>query len=139
MGTRSLTYLYNKSFKLLLKFYLQFDGYPSGWGRQLSEILREHGDGNLNDLIHHIIQGGREEQSQYAQVLDPREPYSYGEEWEYHIYHDRVVVIDLCSSEKNYTANWRTSDFEDLCTRLGYGEHSNSDSDSESEEKTDSE
>lgn len=43
MGTRSLTYIKEKNdSKASINIYKQFDGYPNGWGRQLSDFLDRH-------------------------------------------------------------------------------------------------
>lgn len=42
MGTRSLTFIKEKeSKKQSINIYKQFDGYPEGWGVQLSEYLKD--------------------------------------------------------------------------------------------------
>ena len=38
MGTRSLTRIYEDG-QLLVQLYKQYDGYPSGWGKELAEYL----------------------------------------------------------------------------------------------------
>ena len=43
MGTRSLTHIKEKNDKqTIITLYKQFDGYPDGWGRQLSDFLDRH-------------------------------------------------------------------------------------------------
>lgn len=39
MGTRSLTHIHEDDGSVLLTFYKQHDGYPSGWGKELAEFL----------------------------------------------------------------------------------------------------
>lgn len=39
MGTRSLTFVYDKDGKKLINMYRQYDGYPSGHGKDLAEFL----------------------------------------------------------------------------------------------------
>ena len=41
MGTRSLTKIYNDSNKLLVCIYGQYDGYPSGHGKVLSDFIKD--------------------------------------------------------------------------------------------------
>ena len=40
MGTRSLTFVYDSNDKPLVCMYRQFDGYPSGHGRELAKFLK---------------------------------------------------------------------------------------------------
>lgn len=40
MGIRSLTYVYDNQDRKILNLYRQYDGYPSGHGIELAEILR---------------------------------------------------------------------------------------------------
>lgn len=40
MGTRSLTFVYDSNDKPLVCMYRQFDGYPSGYGKELAEFLK---------------------------------------------------------------------------------------------------
>ena len=43
MGTRSLTFIKEKSDNNnSITMYKQYDGYPDGWGRQLSDFLDRH-------------------------------------------------------------------------------------------------
>ena len=39
MGTRSLTFVYDEDGKIIVNMYRQFDGYPSGHGKELAEFL----------------------------------------------------------------------------------------------------
>lgn len=39
MGTRSLTFVYDEDGKKLINMYRQYDGYPSGHGKDLAEFL----------------------------------------------------------------------------------------------------
>ena len=39
MGTRSLTFVYDNDGKKLINMYRQYDGYPSGHGKDLAEFL----------------------------------------------------------------------------------------------------
>lgn len=39
MGTRSLTFIYDEDGKKIISMYRQYDGYPSGHGKELAEFL----------------------------------------------------------------------------------------------------
>lgn len=39
MGTRSLTFVYDEEGRTLIRMYRQYDGYPSGHGKELAEFL----------------------------------------------------------------------------------------------------
>lgn len=39
MGTRSLTFVYDEEGRNLINMYRQYDGYPSGHGKELAEFL----------------------------------------------------------------------------------------------------
>lgn len=39
MGTRSLTFVYDEEGRTLISMYRQYDGYPSGHGKELAEFL----------------------------------------------------------------------------------------------------
>lgn len=39
MGTRSLTFVYDEDGRSIISMYRQYDGYPSGHGKELAEFL----------------------------------------------------------------------------------------------------
>ena len=39
MGTRSLTFVYDEDGRTIISMYRQYDGYPSGHGKELAEFL----------------------------------------------------------------------------------------------------
>ena len=41
MGTRSLTFVYDEDGRKIINMYRQYDGYPSGHGKDLAESLPE--------------------------------------------------------------------------------------------------
>jgi hypothetical protein len=57
-----------------------------------------------------------ENQSDYIMLLSPFCEYYYCQEWEYHIYKDKVKIIECGGSE--YEANWKTKEFFNLCETL---------------------
>jgi len=60
MGTRSLTVVQDEQGKELVNIYRQFDGYPSGAGKDLADFLTPI------KLINGISGGGRQKAGEYA-------------------------------------------------------------------------
>lgn len=46
MGTRSLTRVMDEENKIIVNMYRQFDGYPSGHGKELAEFMKDRVVGN---------------------------------------------------------------------------------------------
>lgn len=122
MGTRSLTYLYEEgSKKPFVCMYRQFDGYPSGHGSELAKFLapikmrngyqmddkagtHANGMGCLAaQLVAHLKTdiGGI-----YLHSPDTDDA---GQEYEYHIYSNRVVVRDCYGDKGNalFSGSWK--------------------------------
>ncbi len=134
MGTRSLTYVYDETGKVIIKMYLQFDGYPSGHGLDLAKFLislnfEGYGDEDDQDnkeevslkyismerLAGNIVSHFFRTQPEYAMLVSPFCQYYFCQEWEYHIYSDKVKIV---GDEKEYEADWRSDEFKDLCEKL---------------------
>lgn len=114
MGTRSLTFVYdtynNEDYKII-NMYRQFDGYPSGHGAELVEFLdgrvMVNGYGEASDkisngmgclsasLVSHFKDGTG------GFYLYPVNMTDCGQEYEYHIYNNRVKVIENGWSESD--------------------------------------
>lgn len=109
MGTRSLTYVYTDASSVipLVCMYRQFDGYPSGHGAELAKFLNgmtlvnglsfednrnllANGMGCLAaQMVAHFKVGAG------GFYLEPAQPgQDCGQEYEYHVYESRVVIID---------------------------------------------
>ena len=109
MGTRSLTYVYSEhDDKPLVCMYRQFDGYPEGHGKELAEFLvpfalidgipvGQENPANLANgmsclaaqMIAHFKTGVG---GFYLHQVDVVANADGWQEYEYHVYHDRVVV-----------------------------------------------
>jgi hypothetical protein len=106
MGTRSLTYVYEDNTPIIC-MYRQFDGYMSGHGQELAEFLAPftlvngipvgdtrklaNGMGCLSaQLVAHFKVGAG---GFYLHV--PKRNQDAGQEYEYHVYQDKVVVKDI--------------------------------------------
>ena len=95
MGTRSLTFVYDEEGRKLINMYRQYDGYPSGHGKELAEFLEpirmvngfggdsEHvanGAGCLAaQLVSHFKDGPG------GIYLEPTTAVDCGQDYEYHI------------------------------------------------------
>lgn len=117
MGTRSLTYIYDESQKVIIKMYLQFDGYPSGLGRDLAKFLKNYYDENQDKIEMEKLSGNLVsyfflKQGDYAMLISPFCTYYCCQEWEYHIYSDKVRIE---GDDIEFEADWRNDDFEEFC------------------------
>lgn len=130
MGTRSLTYLYEEgSKKPFVCMYRQFDGYPSGHGSELAKFLmpiamrngyemddkagtHANGMGCLAaQLVAHL-------KTEIGNIyLYPAETDDAGQEYEYHVYQDRVVVRDCYGSKGHALFNGSWEKFAAWCAK----------------------
>ncbi len=109
MGTRSLTFVYDRS-EAVINMYRQFDGYPSGHGIELADFLNSfveitngyHFDdtrkiaNGMGCLAAQLVSNFKVGVGQF--YLYPINARDCGQEYEYHIHENRVVV-------KNYSGN----------------------------------
>ena len=96
MGTRSLTFVYDEEGRKLINMYRQYDGYPSGHGKDLAEFLEPitmvngigisearkiaNGPGCLAaQLVSHFKDGPG------GIYLEPTTAVDCGQDYEYHI------------------------------------------------------
>ena len=103
MGTRSLTFVYDED-KTLLNLYRQFDGYPSGHGVDLAKfldgfkIVNGYGEvkpkiaNGMGCLAAQLVAHFKESVGGFYihAVTDT----NCGQDYEYHIYQDRVIIKD---------------------------------------------
>ncbi len=117
MGTRSLTLVYTEDNEAIMNMYAQWDGYPSGHGAELAAFL------NSFEAITNGIRVGDERKTANgmgclaAQLvahfkvgigsfyLYPISAKDCGQEYEYHIYKDRVT-IRFGNGEQFFTGPW---------------------------------
>lgn len=118
MGTRSLTFVYDNDRQAVINMYRQFDGYLSGHGLELAEFL------NSFDAVVNGIPVGDERKLANgmgclaAQLIAnfktgvggfymyPVSEKDCGQEYEYHVYHDRITVL-TGSGEHLFTGPWQ--------------------------------
>ena len=97
MGTRSLTFIYEEKNTLnpLLTIYRQYDGYPTGHGRELANILCENviNANGMGCLAATIV--ARLKESPYNIYIVPSHTEEAGQDFEYHVYPDKVTIIDF--------------------------------------------
>jgi hypothetical protein len=122
MGTRALTYVYDRDDRIVC-IYSQWDGYPSGHGRDLAVFLNgiqlingitgketvpvANGMGCLAaQLVVHL----KKEVGNYYLVKGG----DHGQEYEYHIHEDRIVVFTTYEYHKIiFEGTW--AEFSDFC------------------------
>lgn len=126
MGTRSLTFVYETGGKsAVMCMYRHFDGYPEGHGRELAEFL-----GGFEAIVHGMQIGDKRKIANgmgclAAQLvghfkteaggfyLYPTNTKEAGQEYEYHIYEDRMKVKDY-NGKVIFDGTWPA--FFDFCT-----------------------
>ena len=109
MGTRSLTFVYDRD-EAMINMYRQFDGYPSGHGLELADFLNSFAEitngysfdetrkiaNGMGCLAAQLVANFKTEHGGF--YIYPISAKDCGQEYEYHIHQDRVVV-------KNYNNN----------------------------------
>jgi len=123
MGTRSLTFVYDDK-EPMINMYRQFDGYPSGHGSNLAEFLN-----SFDAIVNGISVGDNRKIANgmgclAAQLIahfkiDAGGFYMYpvtakdcGQEYEYHVYENKVVVKN--PTEVIFSGTWR--EFNEFCS-----------------------
>ena len=130
MGTRSLTFVYTDHYgtttgpEPIINMYRQFDGYPTGHGAELATFLTSfeaitngipigdtrklaNGMGCLAaQMVAHFKTGAG------GFYLYPVSSIDCGQEYEYHIYSDRITVFEY-GGEHLFTGPW--SAFTEFC------------------------
>ena len=130
MGTRSLTFVYTDHYdgekpKPIINMYRQFDGYPSGHGAELAEFLssfeavvngipfgetRKVANG-MGCLAAQMIANFKTSVGGF--YIYPVTSKDCGQEYEYHIYSDRITVKDY-NGKAIFTGPW--VQFAKFCT-----------------------
>jgi hypothetical protein len=122
MGTRSLTFVYDGD-EPMINMYRQFDGYPSGHGSELATFLN-----SFDAIVNGISVGDNRKIANgmgclAAQLIahfkiDAGGFYIYpvtandcGQDYEYHVYEDKVVIKD--PSEVIFSGTY--AEFKDFC------------------------
>ncbi len=117
MGTRSLTFVYDNDRQAVINMYRQFDGYPSGHGLELAEFLNSFdavvngtpvGDkrklaNGMGCLAAQLIANFKTGVGGF--YIYPVTAKDCGQEYEYHVYHDRITVL-TGSGKHLFTGPW---------------------------------
>ena len=127
MGTRSLTFVYNDNVRVLC-MYRQFDGYPSGHGAELATFLggfdavvngmqfnetRKIANG-MGCLAAQLVANFKVDAGGF--YLYPTNSKDCGQEYEYHVYADKIVVKETYDNSKIFTGTW--AEFAEFCQNL---------------------
>ena len=121
MGTRSLTFVYDGD-RPVMNMYRQFDGYPSGHGQELAEFLlsgkmtngipvgvKEHFFNGMGCLAAQLVANFKKNAGGF--YLYPMDVTDCWQEYEYHVYEDKVVVKN--PTEVIFEGSW--DDFHSFC------------------------
>ncbi len=123
MGTRSLTFVYEDN-KAIINMYRQYDGYPEGHGQELAEFLgqfaaitngirvgetRKTANG-MGCLAAQLVANFKTEVGGF--YLYPTSAKDCGQDYEYHVYQDKVVVKEY-DGKQLFKGNW--TEFADFC------------------------
>jgi hypothetical protein len=122
MGTRCLTFVYDGD-TAVINMYRQFDGYPEGHGQELSEFLLQF-DAIVNGMAFNesrkVANGmgclaaqmiAHFKQTPGSFYIHPVTDYDCGQEYEYHVYVDKVIVKD--PGEVIFRGDWK--EFASFC------------------------
>ena len=121
MGTRSLTFVYDEN-RPVINMYRQFDGYPSGHGQELAEFLlegrmtngipvgsKEHFFNGMGCLAAQLVANFKKDSGGF--YLYPLDVTDCWQEYEYHVYENKVVVKN--PTEVIFEGSWQ--DFHSFC------------------------
>jgi hypothetical protein len=126
MGTRSLTYIYDNNDAPIMCLYGQWDGYISGHGTELAKFLNSF-DAIVNGLrvgdtrrvangtgclAAQLVANFKTEAGAFY-LYPPVIGQDCGQEYEYHIYEDRIVAQDC--SRVLFDGTW--FDFQEFCQK----------------------
>jgi hypothetical protein len=125
MGTLSLTFVYDDKQKVMC-MYRQFDGYPSGHGAELASFLASFDavvNGYAFDETRKVANGMGCLAAQLVAnfkvgvgnfYLYPTSTKDAGQEYEYHVYAEKVVVKETYDNNKKiFNGTW--AEFAEFC------------------------
>jgi len=126
MGTRSLTYVYEDNTPLMC-MYRQFDGYPAGHGLELANFLTSfdaivNGYSTQEDrkvangmgcLAAQLVANFKVAVGNF--YIYPIDCGDCGQEYEYHVYQDKLVLKDDRGNEL-FNGTW--PEFKDFCLSI---------------------
>jgi len=125
MGTRSLTFVYDGRTRVMC-MYRQFDGYPSGHGAERASFLASFDavvNGYAFNETRKVANGMGCLAAQLVAnfkvgvggfYLYPTSTKDAGQEYEYHVYAEKVVVKETYDGNKTiFTGTW--AEFAEFC------------------------
>jgi hypothetical protein len=125
MGTRSLTFVHDESGEKIINMYRQYDGYPSGHGAELAEFLSggkivnglqfgEEGKffNGMGDLAAQLVVNFKQESGGF--YLYPVTAEDCGQDYEYHISFDGVLIIKVFNCGCNFFGMTQDETYEPI-------------------------
>ena len=113
MGTRSLTFTYDDGEGTIMCMYRQFDGYPEGHGRELAEIITTTENNGMECLSASII--AKLKKGLGGIYLYPSDSDDCWQEYEYHVYKDRVEVFNKPFNYESPLFKGSYDEFKSFC------------------------
>lgn len=124
MGTRSLTFVYTEDNTPIINMYRQFDGYPTGHGAELAEFLlsgrmvnglsgmgKEIQFNGMGCLAAQMIAHFKESSGGF--YIYPVTTTDCWQEYEYHVYENRIVIND--TNKDIFNGTWKQ--FKEYCSK----------------------
>ena len=140
MGTRSLTYVFTERNEFqgkvyeprpLICLYRQYDGYPTGHGRELADFLdgmkvvnglgseTEKLANGMGCLAAQLVANFKVEAGQFY-MEEARLQNDCGQEYEYHVYADKVEIIKIGSNNDNVIFSGTWAELKEYCSKERY-------------------
>lgn len=117
MGTRSITVVYDDEKRPLVTMYRQFDGYISGHGNELADFLDgrslvngigsdtpEKASNGMGCLAASLIVHFKDGPGGF--YIEPSPEGDYGQEYEYHVYPNKIVVTQPYYEKVLFDGPW---------------------------------
>ena len=115
MGTRALTFVYDEDGEAIINMYSQYDGYPEGHGSDIAHFLRDKrlvngmaGDtsmvfNGMGCLAASLVAYFKDSAGGF--YLYPASAKDCGQDYEYHIYKDKIVIKNF-SERDVFSGSW---------------------------------
>jgi hypothetical protein len=129
MGTRSLTYVFNDNCDPIVCMYRQFDGYPSGHGSELADFLisgevvngipvgyNKKVFNGMGCLAAQMISHFKNESGGFY-LHFPDLDQDCWQEYEYHVYENRIIVYSGPYSKQNIMFDGCWNKFAEFCNQ----------------------
>ena len=133
MGTRCLTFVYDITGQPIVNLYRQYDGYPTGHGAELAQFLNSGtivnglSDNSTTRYFNGVGDLAAQMVAYFKQTIGNFYIYSVdskqcGQDYEYHVYADRVEVFDcgcnlfgLSGDKRDSAFNGTWNEFSKFC------------------------